>query len=69
MVDSDPVEASVVTSALGAESAAGAALGASAAAGDESSDVTVFGSSACSGVLPPAVTRSVSVTDFLSFPR
>jgi hypothetical protein len=68
MVDSDPVEASVVTSALGAGSAAGAAVGASAAAGDESSEFTVLGSSVSSELLP-AVTRSVSVTDFLSFPR
>jgi hypothetical protein len=68
MVDRDPGEASVVTPVVGADSAAGAAVGASAAAGDELSEFTVFGSSACSA-LPPPVTRSVSVTDFLSFPR
>jgi hypothetical protein len=46
MVDSDPLEASVVTPAVGAVSGAGATVGASAAAGDESSDFTVLGSSA-----------------------
>ena len=68
MVDSEPVRGVRRYVGLGAGSAAGAAIGASAAAEDESSEVTVFGSSLFA-VLPPAVMRSVSVTDFLSFPR
>ena len=48
--------------------AGGVETGASAFAEDEASEVTVFGSAGFS-LLPSAVMRSVSVTDFLSFPR
>ena len=48
-------------------SAAGVATGALGSAGGVASGVTVFGRSPLS-VLPPAVMRSVSVTDFLSSP-
>jgi hypothetical protein len=68
MVDSEPEGVSFGTSAVGVGSAAGGAIGTSGVAGDENSEFTVFGNSACSA-LPPPVTRSVSVTDFLSFPR
>jgi hypothetical protein len=53
--------------AAGGVAAAVASEGADAEAAPEVCEVTVAGCATSS--LPPAVKRSVSVTDFLSFPR
>jgi hypothetical protein len=50
-----------------ADPSEGADSGAEAEAGSEACEATVGGTATSS--LPPAVKRSVSVTDFLSFPH
>jgi hypothetical protein len=67
MDDNEEARSPDATSAVGAVSAAGALLGASAAGEFEASEFTGLGETPLS-LLPPAVMRSVSVTDFLSFP-
>ena len=68
IVDNDAARSPEATSAVGAVSAVGVLVDASSAAGVEMSEFTEIGSCSFSP-LPPAVIRSVSVTDFLSFPR
>jgi hypothetical protein len=66
--DSELARLPDATSAVGAVSAVGVLFDAASAAGVEMSEFA--GLDSCSFSLsPPAVIRSVSVTDFLSFPR
>jgi hypothetical protein len=60
-------ERPVVAGGVAAGSSDGADFGAEAGAGSEAWVATV--SDAATSSLPPAVKRSVSVTDFLSFPH
>jgi hypothetical protein len=68
MVDNEAARSPDATSAVGAVSAVGVLFDASSGAEVEMSEFTGLGSWSFS-LLPPAVIRSVSVTDFLSFPR